>query len=96
MDTTLPAPITLTSRAVAVVKQLLQPESETPFLRVGVKGGGCSGMAFMLGFDARLEDDDLFEIDGIPVIIKKAHSMYLSGKKVDYQENEEAAGFTFM
>ena len=89
------SPIQLTAQAAAIIKDLLQGATGAPFLRVGVKGGGCSGMAYMLGFDARMEDDDLFEVDGIPVIMKKAHGMYLMGMEIDYQQGEEATGFVF-
>ncbi|MGF6850052.1 iron-sulfur cluster assembly protein [Chitinophaga sp. W3I9] len=95
MDNVNRSPIQLTASAAEVVKQLLQGNTEAPYLRVGVKGGGCSGVAYMLGFDARMEDDDLFEISGIPVIMKKAHGMYLMGMEIDYQQGSEAAGFVF-
>lgn len=95
MATGFTAPIQLTNNAAAVLKKLLQGDVEAPYLRIGIKGGGCSGMSFMLGFDARHEDDDLFDIDGIPVIIKKAHGMYLVGMEVDYQDNTSASGFVF-
>lgn len=95
MATTFTAPLQLTDNAAAVVKQLLQGNVEAPYLRIGVKGGGCSGMGYMLGFDAIKEDDELFDIAGIPVIIKKAHGMYLVGLEVDYQNEEDARGFVF-
>ncbi|NLR66672.1 iron-sulfur cluster assembly accessory protein [Chitinophaga varians] len=95
MATTFTAPLQLTDNAAAVVKQLLQGNVEAPYLRIGVKGGGCSGMAYMLGFDALGEDDDLFDIAGVPVIIKKAHGMYLVGLEVDYQDEGDARGFVF-
>lgn len=95
MDSANRAPIQLTPGAAEVVKQLLQGNTEAPYLRVGVKGGGCSGVAYMLGFDARMEDDDLFEVSGIPVIMKKAHGMYLMGMEIDYQQGSDAAGFVF-
>jgi iron-sulfur cluster assembly protein len=96
MATTFTAPLQLTDNATAVLKQLLQGDVEAPFLRIGVKGGGCSsGIAYMLGFDARQEDDDLFDIDGIPVIIKKAHGMYLVGLEIDYQDQGDTRGFVF-
>ncbi|MFY0254257.1 HesB/IscA family protein [Chitinophaga sp. 30R24] len=89
------SPIQLTNSAVEAIKQLLAGAIEAPYLRVGVKGGGCSGMAYMLGFDTKMEDDDTFEVAGIPVIMKKAHGMYLMGMVIDYQQNEEATGFIF-
>ncbi|MFB6453633.1 HesB/IscA family protein [Chitinophaga sp. Hz27] len=95
MDAGLLVPIQFTPAAQAMVKQLLNSMATSPYLRIGVKGGGCSGMGFMIGFDEMEADDNLFEVDGIPVIIKKAHSMYLAGMQVDYQENESGSGFVF-
>ena len=68
---------------------------EGQILRVGVKGGGCSGMSYVLGFDNREEDDDLFEIEGVPVLLKKQHGIYLFGMEVDFQSGLNARGFVF-
>lgn len=95
MDKANNSPIQLTANAVDQVKKLLQGATEAPYLRVGVKGGGCSGVAYMLGFDAMMEDDDIFDIAGIPVIMKKAHGMYLMGMEIDYQQDTVATGFVF-
>ncbi|MCW3464292.1 HesB/IscA family protein [Chitinophaga nivalis] len=96
METAIKPPIQLTPAAVAELTKLLQGAVEAPFLRLGVKGGGCSsGTSYMLGFDARMADDDLFDVAGIPVIIKKAHGMYLMGMEVDFQDTPDARGFIF-
>lgn len=65
------------------------------YLRVGVKGGGCSGMSYVLGFDDKTDDDATYEVSGIPVIIKKAHTMYLMGMEIDYSDGLNARGFIF-
>lgn len=65
-------------------------------LRVGVKGGGCGGMSYALGFDKPKSDDQQFEISGIPVLIEKRHLMFLMGMHVDFFEGDEARGFTFI
>ncbi|WP_143307320.1 HesB/IscA family protein [Chitinophaga vietnamensis] len=88
-------PIRLTDNAVNVLKKLLEGGTEAPYLRVGVKGGGCSGMAYMLGFDAKQADDEQFEIAGIPVIMKKAHAMHLMGIEIDYRQEADTQGFVF-
>jgi iron-sulfur cluster assembly protein len=95
MDTVINSPIQLTAGAVEELKRLLQGAAEAPYLRVGVKGGGCSGMSYMLGFDALMEDDEVFDIAGVPVIMKKAHGMYLMGMEIDYQDGLNARGFVF-
>jgi len=79
-------PVKLTEGAVKEVKQLLYetdvPENQS--LRIGVKGGGCSGLSYVLGFDDQKEQDDEYEIEGFKVIIEKAHAMYLVGMEVDF------------
>ena len=64
-------------------------------LRVGVKGGGCSGMSYILGFDRQREQDLEFEVDGIAVVMDKRHGLYLMGITLDYQDGLDARGFTF-
>jgi len=91
------APLQLTDNAVEEIKRLMMlPGFEKEhFLRIGVKGGGCSGLSYVLGFDIKEADDDLFEIKGIPVIMKKAHGLYLAGMEVDYSNGLNARGFVF-
>ncbi|RFS20598.1 iron-sulfur cluster assembly accessory protein [Chitinophaga silvatica] len=90
------APLELTTTAIDIIKKLLESgQATSPYLRVGIKGGGCSGMAYMIGFDEKASDDELFEIAGIPVIMKKAHGMYLLGMEIDYQQAEDTRGFVF-
>ncbi len=91
------ATVVLTPSAVKEIKRLMDaPDFEAgQFLRVGVKGGGCSGLSYVLGFDKMEADDEQFDIEGIPVIMKKAHGIYLAGIKVDYHDGLEARGFIF-
>lgn len=65
-------------------------------LRVGIKGGGCGGMALMIGFDKKKDTDLSWEIDGITVYVDKKHTMYLIGKQVDFIDEADARGFTFV
>lgn len=90
-------PITLTSQAIAEIKRIMNETdlNQNPYLRIGVKGGGCSGMSYVLGFDNNSEDDEIFEIDSIPVIIKKAHKLYLVNMQVDFSNGLDARGFVF-
>ena len=67
----------------------------TQVLRVGVKGGGCSGMSYVLGFDHRQDNDHTFEIEGITCVMNKAHEIYLYGMQVDWQDGLNNRGFTF-
>ncbi len=67
----------------------------TTYLRVGVKGGGCSGLSYVLGFDQKQEDDDVYETEGVSFIMNKAHGLYLMGMQIDWQDGLNARGFTF-
>lgn len=67
----------------------------TQFLRVGVKGGGCSGMTYVMGFDHKQENDNEFEVEGIKCVMNKAHEIYLYGMQVDWEDGLNNRGFTF-
>jgi iron-sulfur cluster assembly accessory protein len=96
MNTVLAAPVTLTSSAVVEVKRLMElQENQGKFLRVGVKGGGCSGFSYVLGFDDKLDADELYDIDGIPVIMNNSHGIYLMGMEIDWEDGLNARGFSF-
>lgn len=64
-------------------------------VRVGVEGGGCSGMNYVLGFDQKKDGDQEFDIDGIKVFMHKAHGLYLAGMEIEFQDGLNARGFTF-
>lgn len=90
-------PVVLTESAIAEVKRLMAEPGfdREQFLRIGVKGGGCSGLSYVLGFDKKEEDDELYSIEEIPVVVKKAHGIYLYGMEVNYEHGLNARGFTF-
>lgn len=97
MKETVNTPISFTPSATAEIKRLMAEEGfdNTQKLRVGVKGGGCSGMTYVLGFDMPKENDEIFEIEGISCIIDKAHGMYLLNMEIDWQGGLNSRGFTF-
>jgi len=94
---TAPAPVTFTQGAVKELFKLKdQQEIGDDFgLRIGVEGGGCSGMSYVLGFDQKKEGDQEFLIDGLTVFMHKAHGLYLMGMQIDFQDGLNARGFTF-
>lgn len=96
-NVTATAPVTLTEGALQELRKLIdQQEIGANFgLRVGVEGGGCSGMSYILGFDQKKEGDSEYEIDGIKVLMNKAHGLYLAGMEIDFKNGLEARGFTF-
>ena len=91
------APVTLTEGAVKELKKLKdQQEIGDDFgLRIGVEGGGCAGMNYLLGFDQKKEGDSEFEIEGIQIFMHKAHGLYLAGMEIDFKNGLDARGFTF-
>lgn len=90
-------PIKLTEGAIQEVKQLVYDKDvpENYGLRIGVEGGGCSGLSYILAFDAKTEMDDEFEFDGIKILMNKAHAMYLVGMELDYHNGLQNRGFIF-
>ena len=90
-------PVRLTEGAIKAIRKLMNEEGfdNSQFLRIGVKGGGCSGMTYILGFDQRHENDNEFEIEGIKCVMNKAHEMYLYGMQVDWEDGLNNRGFTF-
>jgi iron-sulfur cluster assembly protein len=88
--------ITLTQQAVSEVKRLLAKENRPELgLRIGVRPGGCSGMSYMLGFDAAQESDKVQEYEGIKVLVDPESDPVLDGTELDYQDGLQGKGFTF-
>ena len=97
MDVATISPLKLTQGAINELKRLMNELDfdHTQRLRVGVKGGGCSGMTYVLGFDQPVDDDETFEIEGITCVMNKSHQLYLFGMEVDWQGGLNSRGFTF-
>lgn len=91
------APVTLTEGAKKEIKKLIaQQELADDFgLRVGVEGGGCAGMNYILGFDQKKDGDQEYVVDDIKLYMHKAHGLYLMGMEVDFQDGLNARGFVF-
>ncbi len=97
METATIAPVIFTTGAINEIKRLISEEGfdTTQYLRVGVKGGGCSGMTYVLGFDKKEEKDELYETDGIKFLINPAHGIYLTGMEIHFEGGLNSRGFTF-
>ena len=97
MQTAIEAPVILTTGAISELKRLMNEPGfdATQFLRVGVKGGGCSGMTYVLGFDQKQEGDVEFTVEGIPCVMAMAHEIYLLSMQIDFQDGLNTRGFTF-
>lgn len=87
--------ITLTDKAAGKIGELLggQDEAEAQALRVAVRGGGCSGFQYALAFDRAKDDDHVFEVDGVAVVVDKVSMQFVFGSEVDYVEGLQGAGF---
>lgn len=90
-------PVTFSDKAIAALHEVMRTENVAPgqVLRVGVKGGGCSGMSYVLAFDEATEHDQHYEVGGLHVAMDKRHIMYLLGMHVDFQDGLNARGFAF-
>ncbi len=92
------APIRISETALRALHRIKNEQQipDSHGLRVGVKGGGCSGFSYVLGFDLQKEKDQVFEISGFRVFMEKAHSLYLVGMEIDWVEGLNNRGFTFV
>jgi iron-sulfur cluster assembly protein len=90
--------VELSPAAVKRVKALMESQKlDNAFLRMGVKGGGCSGMSYALEFDTEQGPHDReFDIDGLKVVCDKKSYLYLNGTTLDYVHQGLTGGFTFV
>jgi iron-sulfur cluster assembly protein len=86
--------VTLTDIAADKIRGFLAGQ-ETPDagLRIGVRGGGCSGFQYALALDEKHDDDHVFEHDGINLFVDPASMRYVEGSEVDYTESMMGSGF---
>ncbi|MGS0747908.1 HesB/IscA family protein [Halpernia sp. GG3] len=91
--------IKVSDQAKQKAVQLMTEEGFSPledFIRVGVKSGGCSGLEYVLIFDnKKAEGDQVFEDNGIKVIIEKKSILYLAGTVLEYSGGLNGKGFIF-
>ena len=91
------SPVKITPEAAKEVLYILQNKNipEGYALRVGMKGAGCSGAGFFIGFDTKKKEDEEFDLHGIQLLLDKRHIMYLLDLEVDFQDREDGRGFVF-
>ncbi len=89
--------ITVTPVATTKVKEIMNQQNPTPVaLRVAVVGGGCSGFSYHMAFENQENPtDNVYEFDGLKVLVDQMSEMYLDGISIDYIETLEGAGFKF-
>ncbi len=90
-------PVSFTDSARDEIKRLMiDAENESKnSLRVGVKGGGCSGMTYILEFDEIKPTDQIFDEGSFSFIMDKSHGIYLQGMEVNWEGGLNSRGFTF-
>ena len=90
--------IAITAKAIEEIKRIKAENKmpDTHGLRVGVKGGGCSGFTYVLGFDAESKPtDNIFHIHEITVFIDSKSLFFLSGTSLDFSDGLNGKGFVF-
>jgi iron-sulfur cluster assembly protein len=90
--------ITVTENAKNHALELMQSEKrpDGTFIRVGVEGGGCSGLSYMLEFDNQMkEGDQVFEDKGIRIVVDRKSFLYLVGTELEYTGGLNGKGFVF-
>lgn len=97
MEKVLTSPVHFTDGALKELKRLIDESGfdTRQYLRVGAKGGGCSGLTYILHFDQKKEGDIEFNYDGIPCVMNTAHEMYLFGMEIDWENGLNNRGFNF-
>jgi iron-sulfur cluster assembly protein len=88
--------ISFTEKGAEKVKEFLDAQSadvQTSGLRVGVRGGGCSGFQYALAFDTQRDDDEVFEDHGLRILVDRPSLPYVRGAIVDYVDTLQGAGF---
>ena len=91
------SPINITPAAITQLQRILKEQNipDGHGLRVGVKGGGCSGFTYILGFDTKKENDQQFTLGDMTVFMEQSHGLYLLGMEIDWVEGLNNRGFTF-
>jgi iron-sulfur cluster assembly protein len=87
--------ITMTGAAIEKVKELLGQEEAGKGLRLGVKGGGCSGFSYSLTFDFEKDRDNIIEATGFKIYLDPKSTIYLKGIQLDHQGGLDGKGFVF-
>jgi iron-sulfur cluster assembly protein len=90
--------VQLTPVAVTKVKEIIQSQDPSPAgLRVAVVGGGCSGFSYHMAFENQINEnsDNVYEFEGLKVLVDQMSEMYLDGISIDYIETIEGSGFKF-
>ena len=97
METIVESPLQFSMQAVKEIRRLMEEPGfdKNNLLRIGVKGGGCSGLSYILGFDKKQDQDQVFESNDLTFIMNPAHNIYLTGMQIHWEDGLNARGFSF-
>ncbi len=98
METSTDNPVSLTENAVKEIKRIIESNNlKSAGLRVGVTGGGCAGFTYTINFDNEIKSDDqVYEVEGIKLIVDMKSALYLYGTTIDYTSSLTGGGFKFI
>jgi iron-sulfur cluster assembly protein len=88
------AAVSITDVAAGKIRDLVAAGEGDQALRIAVRGGGCSGFQYALALDAAKADDNVFEHNGVSVVVDKVSMQFVFGSEVDYVDGLQGAGFT--
>jgi iron-sulfur cluster assembly protein len=88
------AAVSITDVAAGKIRDLVAAGEGDQALRIAVRGGGCSGFQYALALDAPKADDNVFEHNGVSVVVDKVSMQFVFGSEVDYVDGLQGAGFT--
>ena len=91
-------PVNITEKALSEIKNIISKKNipDDYGLRIGIKGAGCVGISYLLGFDRQKDSDDTFRYEGLDIFIEKKDMLYLAGLDLDFYDETETRGFTFI
>jgi iron-sulfur cluster assembly protein len=94
--TAAPSEIFVTPKAIQKIRQTFEKQGVEGYLRLGILGGGCSGLSYQFKFETKTRPTDkVFDYDGVKVIVDPKSFLYLSGLTLDYKESLMQSGFVF-
>jgi iron-sulfur cluster assembly protein len=89
--------ITISEKAKNKLSLLSREEGDKEYLRIGVKGGGCSGLSYQMSFEnSTNEEDEIFENQGIKIAVDRKSLLYLLGTELDFSDGLNGKGFHFI
>ncbi|MBO2537512.1 MULTISPECIES: HesB/IscA family protein [Rummeliibacillus] len=88
--------VDITEAAAFHIQEMMRNNGEEgSYLRVGIKGGGCSGLSYAMVFDhEKQEDDEVFEEHGLQIVVSSEDAPILQGTKIDFKQSLMGGGFT--